>query len=58
MKDLREDIKKRLTEWSQNRKGYFSDEVLDLHDIVDEEFEKTEYTGQTSAQLWEKQKND
>ena len=42
--DLKEDIKERLTQWSQDRKGYFSDEVLDLHDIVDKAFEKIERT--------------
>jgi len=40
--DLKEDIKKALRDWSEKRRGIFSDEVLDLHDIIDKYFEKIE----------------
>jgi hypothetical protein len=39
-KELQEDIKKALQDWSEERKGYTSDEVLDLHDIIDKYFKK------------------
>ena len=40
--DLKEDIKKALQDWSMERRGIFSDEVLDLHDIIDKHFKKIE----------------
>ena len=40
--DLKEDIKKALQDWSEERKGYTSDEVLDLHDIIDKYFKRIE----------------
>ena len=40
--DLKEDIKKALQDWSEERRGLYSDEVLDLHDIIDKYFKRIE----------------
>jgi hypothetical protein len=39
---LEEDIKKALQDWSEARRGFYSDEVLDLHDIIDKHFGEME----------------
>jgi hypothetical protein len=37
---MEEDIKTALQDWSEKRRGFYSDEVLDLHDIIDKHFKE------------------